>query len=53
MIDLDTIHQENISSCNNILAAFEYSRELAAIHEIDSICSADLNFRFRFFVNRE
>lgn len=42
MIDLDTIkYQRDISSCNNTLAAFEYSRGLVpiAIHEI-SICSA-------------
>jgi len=44
MIDLDILYQEDISSCNNTLATFNYSHELAAIHEIDSTYSADLNF---------
>lgn len=32
MIRLDTVYQGDISSYNNILAAFEYSRSLAAIY---------------------
>lgn len=59
MIDLDTIYQGDISSCNStFLAAFWIlTWAYQATHEIDSIRSADLDLDFwvsdSLSVNRE